>query len=86
MRNGQKVRWHVLGMRNEVDLHTPHWHSKTLQLGTGVAARRTDLIELLPGSMVPTDMEANNPGEWLYHCHVGDHVNAGMLTTYLILP
>jgi len=31
-------------------------------------------------------VKANNPGEWLYHCHVADHINAGMFTTFLILP
>jgi FtsP/CotA-like multicopper oxidase with cupredoxin domain len=86
MRNGEKVRWYVLGMGNEVDLHTPHWHGKTLQVGGSVAARRTDVVELLPGSMVTADMKANNPGEWLYHCHVADHIYGGMFTTYLIEP
>jgi FtsP/CotA-like multicopper oxidase with cupredoxin domain len=75
-----------MGMGGEIDLHTPHWHGKTLQIGIGVAARRTDVIELLPGSMVTADMKADNPGEWLYHCHVADHIDAGMLTTYQILP
>jgi FtsP/CotA-like multicopper oxidase with cupredoxin domain len=86
MQRGQKVRWHVMGMGNEVDLHTPHWHGKTVQVGGGTAARRTDLVELLPGSMLTADMNADNPGEWLYHCHVADHINAGMFTTYRILP
>lgn len=85
MNNGDKVRWHM-GMGNEVDLHTPHWHGKTLLVGNATSGRRTDLIELLPGSMVTADMQANNPGEWLYHCHVADHINAGMFTTYVILP
>ena len=84
--NGEKVRWHVLGMGNEVDLHTPHWHGKTLEIGAGAGARRADLVELLPGSMVTADMKANNPGEWLLHCHVADHIDAGMFTTYRILP
>ncbi len=26
LRQGQRVRWHVMSMGNEVDLHTPHWH------------------------------------------------------------
>jgi FtsP/CotA-like multicopper oxidase with cupredoxin domain len=86
MHSGQKVRWHVMGMGNEVDLHTPHWHGKTVQVGGGFVARRTDVIELLPGSMVTADMRANNPGEWLYHCHVADHIHAGMFTTYQLLP
>jgi FtsP/CotA-like multicopper oxidase with cupredoxin domain len=84
MENGQKVRWHTLGMGNEVDLHTPHWHGKTLKTGHGGAEQRTDLVQLLPGAMVSADMKADNPGEWLYHCHVADHITAGMFTTYLI--
>jgi manganese oxidase len=82
MNNGQKVRWYLLGMGNEVDLHTAHWHGKTVRKGQ----HRTDVIELLPGSMATADMLADNPGTWLFHCHVADHIDAGMLTTYTILP
>ena len=84
MKKGDKVRWHLLGMGNEVDLHTPHWHGKTVEVGGPRVARRTDVIELLPASMVTADMDADNEGEWLFHCHVADHINAGMLTTYRI--
>ena len=80
MYNGEKVRWYLLGMGNEVDLHTPHWHGKTLRFNS----RQTDVIELLPGSMATADMQANNPGTWLYHCHVADHIDAGMLAKYTI--
>jgi FtsP/CotA-like multicopper oxidase with cupredoxin domain len=80
--NGDRIRWYLLGMGNEVDLHSPHWHGKTLT----VSQRRTDVVELLPGSMVTADMLADNPGTWLYHCHVADHIEAGMYTTYTIQP
>jgi manganese oxidase len=86
MKNGDKVRWHTMGMGNEVDNHTAHWHGKTVTVGAGPAARRTDVVELLPASMVTADMIADNPGEWMYHCHVADHVEAGMMTSYQILP
>jgi len=86
MYNGERVRWYVLGMGNEVDLHTPHWHGKTVTVGVGSAARRTDVVELLPATMLTADMKADNPGEWMYHCHVADHIDAGMMTTYQILP
>jgi manganese oxidase len=86
MKNGDKVRWHTMGMGNEVDNHTAHWHGKTVTVGAGPAARRTDVVELLPASMVTADMTADNPGEWMYHCHVADHVEAGMMTSYQILP
>jgi Multicopper oxidase len=80
MKQGQKVRWYLLGAGSEQDLHTPHWHGKTVS----DKLRNTDVIELLPGSMVTVDMLADNPGTWLFHCHVADHMEAGMMVTYTI--
>jgi manganese oxidase len=80
MVKGQKVRWHLFAMGNEKDLHTPHWHGKTVP----VANRYTDVIELLPASMVSVDMLADNPGTWLFHCQVSDHMEAGMMATFSI--
>ncbi len=77
---GDRVRWHLIGMGTEVDIHTAHWHGKTV-LSSG---HRTDVIELLPNSMKSVDMIADNPGSWLYHCHVTDHITAGMITRYTI--
>ena len=82
MNNGETVRWYVLGMGNENDLHSPHWHGRTLRY----QLRHTDVIELLPGSMATADMVADDPGTWMLHCHVADHIAAGMLTTYTINP
>ena len=65
---------------NDFDFHSPHWHGKTLRY----RGRQTDVIELLPASMAVADMNANNPGTWMMHCHVSDHIDAGMLTTYTI--
>jgi manganese oxidase len=80
MKQGEKVRWHLLGMGNEIDLHTPHWHGETVTDGR----RNTDVIELLPGSMTTVDMLADNPGTWMFHCHVEDHMEAGMMAVYTI--
>lgn len=80
MKNGERVRWYLLGMGNEQDLHTPHWHGETVSDKT----RNTDVVELLPGSMVTVDMLANNPGIWMLHCHVADHMEGGMMATYTI--
>ena len=84
--NKDKIRWHTLGMGNEVDLHTPHWHGKTVTIGSKKVARRTDVVNLLPATMITADMRADNPGEWVFHCHVSDHILGGMSTTYQILP
>jgi len=80
MKQGDKVRWYLLGMGNEIDLHTPHWHGETVTDGR----RNTDVIELLPGSMATVDMLADNPGTWMFHCHVQDHMESGMMAVYTI--
>jgi hephaestin len=81
-RNGEHVRWYVMGMGTEVDLHTPHWHGQTVES----MGMRTDVVELLPASMKIADMTADNPGTWLFHCHVNDHIAAGMMTRYAVSP
>jgi hypothetical protein len=82
MKQGEKVRWHLLAMGNEIDLHTPHWHGETVSY----EGRHTDVVELLPGSMKTVDMIADNPGTWMFHCHVEDHMEAGMMAVYTIAP
>lgn len=79
---GQRVRWYVIALGTEVDLHTPHWHGNTLLLNGTQMGMRTDMVELLPGSMKILDMQPDDPGTWLFHCHVNDHISAGMLAVY----
>ena len=82
MKKGERVRWYVMVQGTEVDLHTPHWHGNT-----GLSMHmRMDMIELLPGSMKVFDMQPDDPGTWLYHCHVNDHIIAGMLALYTVNP
>ncbi len=80
MRKGQRVRWYVLSLGTEVDLHTPHWHGNTVSM----MGMRTDMAELLPGSMKVADMRPDAVGTWLFHCHVNDHIVAGMQTRYRV--
>ena len=80
MKQGEKVRWYLLGMGNQIDLHTPHWHGETVTY----EGKNTDVVELLPGSMKTVDMIADNPGTWMFHCHVEDHMEAGMMAVYTI--
>ena len=80
VRRGERVRWYVMGMGTEVDLHTPHWHGNTVL----AAGMRTDVLSLLPATMAVADMTPDDPGTWLYHCHVADHISAGMLARYSV--
>jgi manganese oxidase len=80
MRRGERVRWYTMDMGTEVDLHSPHWHGNTLL----VNGMRMDVVQLLPGGMVTGTMIPDDPGTWLFHCHVNDHILAGMLTRYQV--
>jgi manganese oxidase len=83
MNEGEHVRWYLAGLGSEQDLHVAHWHGKTI-IEDG--RRRTDDVELLPGSMKVADMKADNPGTWMFHCHVSDHMMGGMYAYYTIHP
>jgi FtsP/CotA-like multicopper oxidase with cupredoxin domain len=80
MKAGEKVRWYLMAMGTEVDLHTPHWHGNTVT----VNGMRTDVVNLLPAQMAVADMVPDDQGTWLYHCHVADHIHAGMLSLYTV--
>jgi manganese oxidase len=78
MNRGERVRWYLMGMGTEVDLHTPHWHGNTAE----AAGMRTDVVNLLPASMMVGDMQPDAPGEWQFHCHVAGHITAGVQALY----
>jgi len=83
MREGERVRWYVVALGNEADVHTAHWHGSVLKVE---GRTYTDVIELAPASMRVADLIPDNPGTWLLHCHVSDHMMAGMYTTYTVEP
>ena len=84
-REGERVRWYVfsgLNEQNSWDIHTPHWHGQTV-----VAMHmRTDMIMLNPMMSTVADMTPDNPGIWLYHCHMPGHFGGGMYTRFQVLP
>lgn len=80
MHKGEQVRWYILAMGTEVDLHTPHWHGTTL-LHNG---NRLDVTEILPAATKTLDMRPDVNGVWMYHCHINDHISAGMMSTFTV--
>ncbi len=82
MNEGERVRWYLFGLGSESDLHTPHWHG----LRVTCDGRHSDMVELLPASMKVADMVADNPGTWLFHCHVAEHMADGMYTAVHVAP
>lgn len=81
MTEGERVRWYLLSSTN-FEIHAPHWHGNTVV----VNHMRTDVTALLPMGMLIADMVPDNPGTWLFHCHVGPHLTAGMQAMYSVRP
>ncbi len=79
MKVGERVRWYVMATTN-FELHSPHWHGNVVTIGE----KRTDVAALLTMGMLVADMVPDNPGEWLFHCHTGPHLVAGMQATYTV--
>ncbi|XP_039180539.1 hephaestin-like isoform X3 [Crotalus tigris] len=85
MCEGDWVNWYLLGMGQEIDVHTVHFHAETFIYRNG-KSYRADVVDLFPGTFEMVEMQVGNPGTWLLHCHVADHIHAGMETLFTILP
>jgi len=81
MKVGERVRWYLMASTG-FEIHSPHWHGNTVQ----VAHMRTDVASLLPMGMVVADMVPDDPGIWLVHCHLSNHLRMGMQGRYVVKP
>ena len=75
MKKEEKVAPAPDGHGQHKDLHTRHWHGLTV---SDPFATWTWWNCFPHHSLV--DMVADNPGVWMFHCHVADHMEAGMTT------
>jgi len=77
-----RVRWYVTTLGDFNNDHTPHWHGNTVL----TSGRRTDVLVVTSAEMITADMQPDAPGIWLYHCHISDHMLAGMVVRYQVTP
>jgi hephaestin len=80
MKKGDHVRWYVATLGDFNNAHTPHWHGNTVL----VAGQRTDVLVVTSAQMITADMVPDAAGIWLYHCHISDHMLAGMVARYQV--
>ena len=78
---GQKV---VLDIANATSrAHPIHIHGHTMTvLSASLLARpvhRADTVLVLPNERVSVGFTADNPGNWMIHCHVIEHQETGMM-------
>lgn len=84
VRPGERVR---LRLRNHsMMFHPMHLHGHTFALVQhGRPGVRKDTINVLPMQALEVDVVADNPGQWLVHCHNAYHGELGMMTTFSYL-
>ncbi|MEA2400926.1 MAG: hypothetical protein QOK00_1329 [Thermoleophilaceae bacterium] len=78
-RAGQRVTIHVMGM--DQNFHTFHIHGHRWRDSSGAFV---DCPTLGPNETITASFVEDNPGRWLYHCHVSLHQDAGMAGWYLV--
>ena len=73
---GDRVRWRIAALGAE--FHVFHIHGHRWSNGL----RYVDSEMLGPSTTLNVEYTENNPGSWLYHCHVTDHMAGGMVGWY----
>jgi FtsP/CotA-like multicopper oxidase with cupredoxin domain len=51
-----------------------------IEIDRAAGGVRKDTVNVLPGATVQLVFQANNPGDWMLHCHNAYHLEAGMAT------
>ena len=78
-RRGQRVRWRVAALGTEFHVFHVHGHRWRALDGSF-----EDTAILGPATTLTVGWTEDNPGRWLYHCHVGDHMMGGMIGHYAV--
>ena len=83
-------RSYILELRNETAWwHPMHLHGHSFQVvsrnGKAHALKEwRDTVLVPPRESVEIAFVADNPGDWMFHCHVADHQETGMMATLRI--
>ena len=81
VRQGERIR---LVLRNTTMMwHPMHLHGHTFQVvaPNGAPGPRKDTVVVAAGATITVEFDADNPGQWAFHCHNTYHGESGMITT-----
>ncbi len=78
-RVGETVQWDVMAMGSEH--HTFHVHGHRWRDRDGTPR---DTVTVGPAESFRIRWHEEDPGTWLYHCHVEGHMAAGMIGLYRV--
>jgi len=75
---GQRLRMRMTNMT--MMAHPMHVHGHTWSLPASGGLRK-DTVLVLPMQTIEADLQADNPGTWMFHCHNIYHAELGMMTS-----
>ncbi|WP_216912459.1 multicopper oxidase family protein [Nocardia noduli] len=82
MKQRERVR---VTMHNRSTMwHPMHTHGHTFAIPAYGGLRR-DTVNVLPGTSLAVEFDADNPGEWMFHCHNAYHFEAGMTANLMYI-
>ncbi len=90
-RRGRPVRIHLVNQRRSFHAmqHPIHLHGQRFLVLSVNGVRNENLVwkdtVLLPaGSAVDILLDPSNPGRWMLHCHIAEHLSAGMMMAFAV--
>jgi CopA family copper-resistance protein len=86
VRYGERVR--IKYVNTTMMAHPMHLHGMFVELENGQTDRmpRKHVTIVPPGKEVSVILTADEPGEWPFHCHLLYHMEAGMMTRFIVGP
>jgi FtsP/CotA-like multicopper oxidase with cupredoxin domain len=81
---------HIITLENRTSwVHPIHLHGHSFfvtdpRLPDGSGAIVRDTILMAPDEVTEIAFVADNPGQWMLHCHVLEHQGSGMMGTVLV--
>jgi FtsP/CotA-like multicopper oxidase with cupredoxin domain len=86
-----KIRLHNDPLSMHPMSHPIHFHGQRFLVLSRDGVRNPNLVwkdtELIPvGSTVDILLDASNPGKWMAHCHVAEHLGSGMNLVFTVDP
>ena len=67
--------------------HPIHFHGQRFVVAAVNGKKSSNLVWkdsaiVRPGDTVDIVLEASNPGKWMAHCHISEHLHAGMMMRF----
>ncbi|WP_035803285.1 multicopper oxidase domain-containing protein [Kitasatospora mediocidica] len=78
---GERVRWRIAALGNET--HVFHLHGHRWRSNEGFQGWVDSQI-IAPSTTLTVEYTEDNPGDWIYHCHVTHHMMGGMVGRYRV--